>query len=141
MNTPIIGFKTFKKSSPCPCGSNKSYNLCCGPLIEGVKPAATAKALMKSRYTAYVLKDENYLAKTWHPSTRPAKLELSADQTEWQQLKVMNSKRGKLTDKKGWVAFAAFYQDEKGNSGVLKEESMFVREAGRWYYHSGLMID
>ncbi len=132
---------TIKSSDPCPCGSNKAFSLCCVPYINGTKPARTAKALMKSRYTAYCLKDEQYLFNTWHPSSRPAKLELANDKTQWQQLKVLNTKRGKVTDKKGWVSFAAFYLDEQGNSGVLKEESMFVREAGRWFYHSGTFIE
>ena len=134
-------FSAPKKSDPCPCGSNKAYNLCCAPYIEGMKRAQTAKALMKSRYTAYVIKDEEYLTKTWHPSTRPKDLSLAQDKTQWQQLKILNTKRGKLADKKGWVAFAAFYLDEKEEQGVLKEESMFVREAGQWFYHSGVFID
>lgn len=132
---------TPKSSEPCPCGSNKAYSLCCAPYINGTKPATTAKALMKSRYTAYFIKDEHYLFNTWHPSSRPARLDLAKDKTQWQQLKILNTKRGKITDKKGWVSFAAFYLDEQGNPGVLKEESMFVREAGRWLYHSGTFID
>ena len=35
-----------------------------------------AEALMRSRYTAYVLKLEDYLLATWHPSTRPQQLDL-----------------------------------------------------------------
>lgn len=134
-------FKKFNTSDPCPCGSNKAYSLCCAPYINGTKRVTTAKALMKSRYTAYFLKEEDYLSKTWHPSTRPKQLNLAEDKTKWQQLKVLNSKRGKVTDKKGWVAFAAFYLDEQGSQGVLKEESLFVREAGQWYYHSGTFIE
>lgn len=130
-----------KSSDPCPCGSNKAYSLCCAPFLNGTKIPTTAKALMKSRYTAYYLKNEQYLFNTWHPSSRPASLDLRNDKTQWQQLKILNTKRGKVTDKKGWVSFAAFYTDEQGQSGVLKEESLFVREAGRWFYHSGTFID
>ena len=39
---------------PCPCGSGQSYTTCCGPWHAGV-PAPTAEALMRSRYSAYVL--------------------------------------------------------------------------------------
>ncbi len=38
----------------CPCDSGTPYNQCCQPLHEGVA-ATTAEALMRSRYSAYVL--------------------------------------------------------------------------------------
>ncbi|GAA3932279.1 YchJ family protein [Litoribacillus peritrichatus] len=129
------------KTKPCPCGSNKRFDLCCGPYINGVKKPSTAKALMKSRFTAYALANEEYLKATWHPFSCPQKLELNKDKTQWQQLKILGSKKGKSLDKKGWVAFAAFYLDESGQQGVLKEESLFVREAGQWLYHSGTPIE
>ena len=40
----------------CPCGSNRSYAQCCEPLHQGLVNAATAEALMRSRYSAYVLR-------------------------------------------------------------------------------------
>ncbi len=132
---------TQPNTKPCPCGSNKRYDLCCGPYLNGIKKPTTAKALMKSRFTAYVFNDEEYLKKTWHPFSLPASLDLHKDKTQWQQLKILGSKKGKAIDKKGWVAFAAFYIDEKGTHGVLKEESLFVREAGQWLYHSGTQIE
>jgi len=130
-----------KSSDPCPCGSNKVFSICCAPYLKGTKRAQTAKALMRSRYTANVVKDGDYLARSWHPSTRPNDLDLSTDTTQWTELKILNTKRGKMTDKKGWVSFAASYTDETGQAGVLKEESMFVREAGQWYYHSGTFLE
>ena len=58
----------------CPCGSGTSYGACCGPLHAG-REAATAEALMRSRYSAFVLLDADYLLRSWHPATRPARLE------------------------------------------------------------------
>lgn len=140
---PVSQRQKTATTSPtqCLCGSNKRFDLCCKPYLKGIKQAGTAKALMKSRFTAYCLKDENYLNLSWHPNSRPKKLSLVNDSTQWQQLKILGTKKGKLMDKKGWVAFAAFYQDEQGIQGVLKEESMFVREQGQWLYHSGITIE
>lgn len=52
--------------SLCPCDSGKLYADCCTPSIEGALPA-TPEQLMRSRYSAYVLHDVNYLIATWHP--------------------------------------------------------------------------
>jgi SEC-C motif-containing protein len=64
------------KRAPCPCGSGKPFDECCGPALAGVRPAADAAALMRSRYTAFARGDAAYLRVTWHPSTRPAELAL-----------------------------------------------------------------
>jgi SEC-C motif-containing protein len=64
-------------STPCPCGSPHPYDACCQPLHQGAA-AASAEALMRSRYSAYVLGLEDYLLATWHADTRPAALDLGA---------------------------------------------------------------
>src|SRR5687767_1109085 len=60
-----------KTPAGCPCGG-PSLATCCGPYLDGTALPPTAEALMRSRYTAYTLKNEPYLLATWHPSTRPA---------------------------------------------------------------------
>ena len=66
--------------APCPCGSDALYTACCGlwhvGLDSGVH-APTPEALMRSRYSAYVVGHIHYLLATWHPSTAPGDLELS----------------------------------------------------------------
>ena len=57
-----------KYRGPCPCGSFKSYETCCQRWHGGETPG-DAEALMRSRYTAYVLNMEDYLLATWHPRT------------------------------------------------------------------------
>jgi len=79
--------------SPCPCNSGISYSSCCKPLISGKKCAVTAEALMRSRYTAYVVKDVNYLLRTWHSSTRPATI-VSAEIPEWYGLHIVRTESG-----------------------------------------------
>ena len=48
----------------CPCGSGKPFSFCCEPALAGRKPAATAEALMRSRYTAFALGAVDYLINT-----------------------------------------------------------------------------
>src|SRR5699024_3702211 len=59
------------QQQPCPCGTTEDYGLCCGPLLAGEQTASTAEALMRSRYTAFVVGNDTYLAASWHSQTRP----------------------------------------------------------------------
>jgi SEC-C motif-containing protein len=119
----------------CPCGSSKPYTACCAPYVEGNTPAPTAEALMRSRYTAYTLLNEDYLLTTWHTSTRPAALDLAADvATKWIGLEV---KRHEQQDSEhAIVEFVARYK-VNGRAHRLHEVSRFVREDGRWFYLDG----
>ena len=118
----------------CLCGSGTNFAACCGPALSGDRPPATPEALMRSRYCAYVLADAAYLRATWHPRTRPKKLQLD-DQPQWQRLEVTGS--GVSEDgADGWVEFAAHYTAGK-NAACLREHSRFAFEDGRWYYLDG----
>lgn len=124
----------MKPGEPCPCGSGQRYAACCGPLHAGERPAASAEALMRSRYSAYVLKLADYLLATWHPSTRPSELDLAADDSKWLGLDV---KRHEVQDDdRAMVEFVARYRIA-GRGHRLHELSRFVREDGRWFYVDG----
>ncbi len=120
--------------SACYCGSGKSYEACCGRLHSGAENAASAEALMRSRYSAYVLKLEDYLLATWHPDTRPAELDLDADDTKWLGLNVKKHVRQDETH--ATVEFVARYRIA-GKGYRLDELSRFVKQDGRWYYRDG----
>lgn len=124
---------------PCPCGNPAGYLHCCGPLHEG-EAAATAEALMRSRYSAYVLKREDYLLATWHPSTRPATLKLAAQQPAptWLGLTV---KRHETAGDQATVEFVARLRYGGGKAQRMHEISRFTREDGRWYYVDGTFLD
>lgn len=122
--------------APCPCGSGATYALCCGPLLDGA-PAPTAEALMRSRYTAYALRNEDHLFRTWHPRTRPAPPLASAG-TLWLGLEIQDAVAGGEDDDVGEVAFVARYRKPDGTIGELRERSRFVRRAGRWVYIDAL---
>ncbi|MGB5208648.1 MAG: YchJ family metal-binding protein [Azonexus sp.] len=124
--------------SACYCGSGKPYAVCCGRLHSGAEIAASAEALMRSRYSAYVLKLEDYLLATWHLATRPSELDLTADDTKWLGLEV--KKHALQDDCHATVEFVARYRIA-GKGHRLHELSRFVCEDGRWYYVDGDMMD
>ena len=120
----------------CPCGSELSFNQCCRPFHDG-KAAPTAEALLRSRYSAYVLANGNYLHRSWHASTRPTKKSLlQLPPTQWTDLTIVRTEQGGVNDTTGLVEFIARYQ-EGLQIKQLHETSRFVREGGRWFYIDG----
>lgn len=123
--------------SACHCGSGRPYAACCGPLHAGAENAASAEALMRSRYSAYVLKLADYLLATWHPDTRPSELDLAADGTRWLGLEIR--KHVQPDDTHATVEFVARYRIA-GRGHRLHERSRFVREDGCWRYVDGDLL-
>ena len=122
---------------PCPCGSARAYAVCCEPLHLGA-PAATAEALMRSRFSAVALGLTSYVAASWHPSTRPAALDLD-DATTWRRLQIVDTVAGGTDDSEGIVEFRASFRDADG-AGLLHERSRFVRDDGLWFYLDGEVL-
>ena len=123
--------------SPCPCDTSRAYAACCGRYHAG-EAAPDAEALMRSRYSAYVLGDAGYLRATWHPDTRPDELGLDtpgAPRTTWLGLGVKEHKvTGPDTAE---VEFVARYRVGGGRAVCMQERSRFLRIDGRWYYVDG----
>jgi SEC-C motif domain protein len=123
--------------APCPCGSQdlnaSTYVTCCGPFHHPVPAtlAPTPEALMRSRYSAYVLGLLDYLLATWHPSTAPGDLELSP--LKWLGLEVRHAQEA---GDAGVVEFIARYKIN-GKAERIHETSRFVRVDGRWLYIDG----
>lgn len=107
---------------------------CCGPVVSGERLAATATELMRSRYTAFVIGDADHLVSSWHPRTRPQRLDL--DDTVWLGLEVIDAVGGESGDQTGLVEFVARWS-RGGATGTLHECSRFERRAGRWFYLDG----
>ncbi len=116
----------------CPCLSGLPLSECCAPLIDDTVAAPTAERLMRSRFTAFALGDVDYLLRSWHPTTRPASLELDAD-LRWYRLDILGRWKGGLLDTEGAVEFAAHYRSPRGN-GEQRENSRFLRHDGAWRY-------
>ena len=87
---------------------------------------------MRSRYAAFAVGDAEYLRRTWHPSTRPERLRLDP-QDRWTRLEVLDTTGGGLFEQTGTVEFRAHYA-RGGRTGVVEENSRFVREDGHWSY-------
>ena len=127
----------------CPCESGKQYEACCGPLISGAQAAATAAALMRSRYTAFVKSEIEYLKQTLHPDHRadydPQATQRWADSSLWKKLEIVSVQRGGISDDEGTVEFIATYR-QKGITHTHHEVGNFNRRNGIWYYTDGKMV-
>jgi len=127
----------MNNNTPCPCQSSLSYALCCGRYHKGKLSAPTAEALMRSRYTAYVLGDAQYLYRTWHESTRPSLVSLrESGPLDLIGLKIISTLAGGEKDSKGMVEFVASSKSASmpGEIEQHKEKSLFVRIKNRWVY-------
>ncbi|WP_115728214.1 YchJ family protein [Actinomyces culturomici] len=122
-------------AAACPCGSGSAFGACCLPILEG-EQATTALALMRSRFTAFALGDEDHLLRSWHPRTRPAPPYVDPAIT-WERLEILGHEAGAVGDAEGIVEFAAHWRGASGARGVMRELSRFERRAGRWVYVDG----
>jgi SEC-C motif-containing protein len=95
----------------------------------------TAEALMRSRYSAFVRHDVEYLTATWHPSTRPPRLQLDPA-VVWTHLEILRVRAGAAGDHRGLVEFRAHH-----TSGMQAERSRFTLEDGLWFYREGERLD
>ena len=124
----------------CPCGSGKEYSVCCGPLLDDHQAAATPEALMRSRYTAYVKQDVDYIM---HTMAGPAKRKGSedrvqdrAEQIEWLGLEILKVLPVTSKDKIGFVEFIARFRIN-GKDQFMHEISEFHKEHDKWFYFDG----
>ncbi|MFF5407360.1 YchJ family protein [Streptomyces misionensis] len=119
----------------CPCGLPQPYDACCGRFHSGAASAPTAELLMRSRYCAFVEGDAGYLLRTWHPRTRPERLDLDP-RLRWTGLEILDADGGSAFHTTGTVTFRASYR-----GGSLHERSRFERVDGAWVYVDGDFLD
>ncbi|MBG6062017.1 SEC-C motif-containing protein [Flavobacterium sp. CG_9.1] len=121
----------------CFCGLGKSYQECCEPIINGIQKATTAELLMRSRYSAYVTHQADYLVATTHVSKRSShsKSEILnwATRNKWLQLEIIY-----VTEYT--VEFKAYFLDSKRQQQIHHELSSFKLENGNWFYVDGEFI-
>jgi len=118
----------------CACGSGKSYTNCCEPFHLNKENAPTAEALMRSRYSAFVFQNADYLYETTDPlkrkgNSRKAYLD-SAKNTKWVKLEILFSAADV-------VEFKAYYLGRNFNIEILHEKSNFRQENDKWFYVDG----
>jgi SEC-C motif-containing protein len=119
---------------------------------------------MRSRYSAYVQGNIDYLIATLHPKSRQKDdkriLCLSIQSSHWVGLKILKTQKGQATDSKGMVEFVALYRPTQphqaqpmssaqvSSQGLpmiaaveqLHERSRFVRQGGQWFYVDGEIL-
>ena len=122
----------------CPCGSGQTFDHCCQPYLQQRHNPVTAETLMRSRYTAFVLNDEEYLRYSWHPHTCPEDIGLDT-KTRWLGLQIKATQQGQAHDDSGRVTFVARFKI-KGKAFRLCENSLFTRLGKRWVYFDGEII-
>jgi len=128
----------INSSQACLCGSGLTYQACCGVYHDGEQLPKTAADLMRSRFTAYAMRNADYLIASWDSSKRPANIDFSKETAEWQSLSIISTKKGSATDSKGVVEFKAFYQQD-GVDYFMHEISRFVKNGQRWQYLDGVV--
>lgn len=124
----------------CHCGRELTFQDCCGAIHKGKQIAETAEDLMRSRYSAFVEADVDYILATYAKETCPLNereeiLEW-AKSVEWIGLEIINTKAGQEDQSEGFVEFKAHFK-ENGNINVLHENSFFRKETEKWVYVSG----
>lgn len=120
-------------SERCPCGGAR-YETCCGPRHDGSKPAETAEALMRSRYSAFAKGLGGYLAQTAVKPGGWAESGAWGKTVTWLGLEVLDAAQPTV------VEFVARYL-EGDVVHALRERSTFVSEDGRWRYEGGAPTD
>lgn len=118
----------------CYCNSNKSFEICCEPYLNKQTLPITPEQLMRSRYSAYVLQNADYLMGTTHVSERKhySKSEILewAKSNTWMKLEVIKA----FDD---IVEFKAYYLDSTLKAKIHHEKSSFKQENGVWFYVDG----
>lgn len=132
--------------SNCPCREmdqkKLQYENCCGPFVEGKKKAPTAESLMRARYSAYVVKNINYIDQTQVTVANEVfnKEEALkwAESSEWMGLEIRKTHKGEENDSTGTVEFVAHYKDkESGTELHHHETSLFQKQSGEWKFKEG----
>ena len=121
----------------CPCGSGVKYKKCCEPFHKNKKKPKNALLLMKSRYSAYAMKQAKYIIKTTHknnPEWNNPNWEKEIkhfSQSEFKKLEIIFFEE---KENEAFVEFKAFVDDF-----VIHEKSRFLKE-DVWLYESGEIL-
>jgi SEC-C motif-containing protein len=123
----------MKAAAPIP------YAGCCGPYIDGGRPAPSPEALMRSRYTAYALGKIDYLYETLAPEARHDFDRKSvthwSTQSQWLGLEILATEEGAPGDARGFVEFTAdFILDGERRSHRERSLFRFDQDDQRWYF-------
>jgi SEC-C motif domain protein len=132
--------------SLCPCRSldtqKLEFNNCCAPFLQGLKKAPTAESMMRSRYSAYVNKNIDYIDQTQTQTEGEVfdkkEAEKWAESSEWMGLEIKKTQKGQVEDSTGIVEFIAHYKDKASGTELHHHEtSLFIKEDQVWKFKEG----
>ncbi len=124
----------------CVCGVGESTETCCLPIIRGKAPAKSAEALMRSRYSAYVLGEIDHLIDSVHPDS-PGDADRESTEAwskaaDWQRIEVLDVVGGGENDDDGEVEFIAHFKVQNIPQ-QHRERASFKKLDGKWLYFDG----
>lgn len=127
----------------CYCGSGKSYEECCEPVIKGARIAETAEELMRARYSAFAAHEIDFIMDTVvqdrNDNMPRNAVERWSKKTDWKKLEITGTEKGGKDDTEGSVDFKAFSLLD----GVMQchhEHAMFKKIDGKWFFEDGTQI-
>ncbi len=129
----------------CPCGSGKTYELCCKPYHDGDLPE-NALQLMRSRYSAYALNLPDYIIATTHPASPQftenkfswkRALSQHASYSTYNKLEILDFKE---KDTLATVIFTV-YLTQENQQIVFTEKSAFQKIGNQWLYRNGRLAE
>jgi SEC-C motif domain protein len=132
------------KQSPnmlCPCHSGIKYKKCCRSLHQKQKIDDPVR-LMRSRYSAYVMKNLEYIEATMHPDSNHLEESIPkwragiiyfANTTDFIGLEILDSELSLDDLSTGWVTFHAITANDGEDTSYI-ERSLFKKVDGQWLY-------
>ena len=87
---------------------------------------------MRSRYSAFVVRDAGYLLRSWSSAQRPREIAFDRG-LRWTGLEILGRTGGSAFHTEGTVEFRARFV-RGGEPGEQRENSRFIREDGHWVY-------
>ncbi len=124
----------------CYCGKNLDFTICCEPYIKLERRPTSAEDLMRSRYSAFCIKNIDYIIATTDLQVRfdfdRSGNEAWAQQAQFQKLEVINSEE---IGNKSVVEFKAYFKIAN-EEHVHHEIGTFRRTDQVWFYRSGRVV-
>ena len=119
------------------CRNNNLYKDCCYLVHNNIYNALTAEDLMRSRYSAFVFCNSDYLLRSHSIQYRdPSNIHNTirwSRSVAWNRLEIISLVFGLDNDLEGIVEFKAFFK-EKNTMKFIYEKSLFIRENLHWVY-------
>lgn len=131
-------------NNECPCGSFKKYKKCCKVFHIGQNPK-TAEQLMRSRFTAFILNDADYIINTTHNKNQDYTLNTESwrkdiinfsKNTDFIKLEILENIEGK---DQSFVKFKATITQDNLDASFT-ENSRFLKINNKWFYVDGTFI-